>query len=93
MALRTANFENLQQIAICPSDTVPGSPIEETVRRELQDLDHMLVQFWTSYSIRPQVMYDQLEGGEDMRDRVPDLLPELSRRGLVDFVETPLHLI
>ena len=55
----------------------------------------MLVQFRTSRSICPKVVYEvELDGnggddGIDWRDDALSLLPELTRRGLVDLVEYP----
>ena len=58
-----------------------------TVRQEWEDLDRLLVQFWTACSIRPKFMYVAEEGEDDLRDLAPSLLPELTRRGAVDLVE------
>ena len=87
-ALQTAESKNLQSITICPDDNVPES-VWEPVRQEWRDLDQLLVQFWTSHSIRPQVVYVARKGGKDLRTDAPNLLPELTRRGLVDLVEAP----
>ena len=81
MTLRTVKSKNLQFIGINPYDDGPQI-ISEADHQEWQVLDHLLVQFWTSHSIRPWVMYME----EDLKDRVPSLLPELTRRGLVDLV-------
>jgi hypothetical protein len=86
MALQTLKSKNLRQITIHPDATL-ANPIGETVHREWQDLDHLLVRFWTSHSIRPKIKYELREGGNDLRDLVPSLLPELTKRGLVDLVE------
>ena len=88
MALRSIQSKNLQQITatIHPIGGF-GSPIEDTVRQEWQDLDHLLVEFWTSRSIRPKFRYDAGRGENGFRGLAPSLLPELTRRGLVDLVE------
>ena len=57
------------------------------VHRDWEDLDRLLAQFSTPHSIRTRVMYKLADEGAVMKDRVPSLLPELSRRGLVDLVE------
>lgn len=85
-ALQTVESKNLEQITIHTS-TPPHRIPAETDDQEWQDLDRLLVQFWTSHSIRPQIVYSPNSGGRDTRDRVRSLLPELTRRGLVDLVE------
>jgi hypothetical protein len=86
MALQTVKSKNLQQITI-HSHAVFANPIEETVHREWQDLDRLLVQFWTAHSLHPKVMYGSERGGNDLRDLAPSLFPELMRRGIVDLVQ------
>lgn len=51
---KTAREKTLEQITI---RTVANfhDLIEETVHQEWQDLDHLLVELWTSHSIRPKV--------------------------------------
>ena len=88
VALQTVKSKNLRQITIHSPLTIPD-PAGKVVRREWQDLDHLLVQFWTSNSIRSQVMYEPEEGRKDITDHASSLLPELTRRGLVDLVEFP----
>jgi len=85
-ALRTVESKSLQRITIHPHTATIQDPIEE-VAQGWQDLDRLLVQFWTSRSVRPQLLYGHDKGGQDLRDRAPSLLPELTRRGLVEVVE------
>jgi hypothetical protein len=87
-ALESIQSKNLQQITatIHPLATF-GNPIEDTVRQEWQDLDRLLVQFWTSRSIRPKFTHETERGENGFRGLAPSLLPELMRRGLVDLVE------
>jgi len=93
-ALQTVDSKHLHQITIHTyaaalySATDMHMPI--AVYREWQDLDPVLVQFWTSHSIRPRLAYSGI-GARYMRNRVPNLLPELTRRGLIDLVGTPLR--
>ena len=61
--------------------------IKGEVRREWEDLDWPLVHFWSTHSIRPQIICLATKGGRDLRDHVPSLLPELTRRGLIDLDE------
>lgn len=93
-ALQTINSKDLHQITIHTYAAALYAATDTdritAVYREWQDLDQMLVQFWTTHSIRPQLAYSGI-GGRDMRDRVPSLLPELTGRGLVDLVGTPLR--
>ena len=69
------------------SCVAPPNSVEEMVRQEWQDLDHLLVQFRTSRSILVGIVCDVEVREEDLRDYIPGLLPELTRRGLVDVVE------
>ena len=100
MALQTVQSKNLQQINIYPCKTLrdlqqtnthlygtPGNPVEEAILQQWQDLERVLVQFWTSHSIRPKITYDAGIGQKDWGALVPRLMPELTRRGLFDLVE------
>ena len=51
---------------------------------EWWDLDRLLAQLWTSRSIRPTILLSR-EGG--MIGLVPELLPELTREGVVGVFE------
>ena len=86
-ALQTVESTDLHQITIHPYTGVHGSLTNETVHREWQDLDRLLVQFCASHPIRPRLVYSQHDWGKDTRDHAPSLLPGLTRRGLVDLVK------
>jgi hypothetical protein len=87
MALQTVQSKNLQQITINPYG-IFASRIEEEARQELQELDRLLVQFWTSHSIRPRIKYGAGKAGDDdLEALAPSLLPELTRRGAVDLIK------
>ena len=86
MTLQTAESINLEQITI-HSPTAFRKPIVESAYREWRDLDRLLLQFWTSRSIRPKIGYKDGEEGIDLRYLVPRMLPELTSRGIVDLVE------
>ena len=88
MMLRTVESKTLQSITICLNSSVLET-VGEAARRELDDLDRLLVQFWTSHSIRPQVMHVTGRRERNVGGNVPSLLPELARRGLVDIVKAP----
>ena len=85
MTLQTIESKDLQTIAIYPDHDGPLT-VGGAEHQEWNDLDRLLVQFWTTHSIRPRVMYPA-EGEKNIRDCVPRLLPELTRRGLVDLVQ------
>ena len=53
--LQTAKTEHLQQITILTR--FPFDGFVETDRPEWQELDHLLVQLWTSRSIIPNIKY------------------------------------
>jgi len=84
-ALQTVESKHFHHIAIHPYAAVFRSPPEETVHSTWQDLDQLLVRFWTSHSIRIRLVYWPDGGGT--RDHASSLLPELIRRGLIDLVE------
>ena len=86
--LQTVKSKNLRSITVCPDHNYPET-LGEAARQEWNDLDRLLVQFWSTHSIRPQFMYVEGRGEKHLRDCVPSLLPELTRRGLVDLIETP----
>jgi len=91
-ALHTIKSGNLQRISLeLPrrSHFPIGDVIWEKVHREWADLDHLLVQFWASRSLRPKVMYGLRNQEEELRDHLAGLLPELTRRGIIDLVQSP----
>ncbi|KAF9780909.1 hypothetical protein BJ322DRAFT_288496 [Thelephora terrestris] len=75
-AIQTAQFKTLLQITIFMSSIRPISP-----RRKFlgwHELDHLMVQLWTSHSILPKILY--CNGPQEL---VASLLPELTKRGFV----------
>ena len=84
VALQTVKSKNVRRIRISIRASVN---IPETVRQEWQDLDSLLVHFWTSHMVRLRVSYLARDGDMDMRDYAPSLLPESTGRGLVDLVK------
>ena len=86
--LETAKAKNLRRITICPILDF-GGPIGEAIRQEWQDLDRLLVDLWTSRSVRPRVApvrYMMWERENSPEEFVASLLPELTSRGAVDAV-------
>jgi len=86
-ALQTTESKALQRIALYPEDAALDP--SDGKYQEWQDLDRLLLQFWTSHSIRPRVVYEPDEEGVDLTDLAPILFPELFRRRLIDLVERP----
>ena len=61
----------------------------ETIYGQWLDFDHLLVQFWESRSIRLRVMSTMSTREERaVRDLIGRLLPEITRRGIVDLVQS-----
>jgi hypothetical protein len=79
-------FADLELINFSPSGT-PPSIVEGPVLQEWQDLDRLLIQFWDSHSIRPEITYEAVKGQNAWRVLSQTLLPEVTRRGLFDLVE------
>lgn len=91
MALQTITPEHrdLQRISIRLSYlTLFGANVDggqEATSRQWSDLDHLLVQLWNSRSIRPRVVCTRPEGEVgDVETRIGCLLPEMTKRGVVD---------
>ena len=83
MVLQTVKSKNLRQITISQDAGLhDAASVGEELFPEWQDLDHLLVQFWTSHSIRPKLV----DGKKHLKDLTPTLFPELTRRGLLDIV-------
>ena len=87
MTLQTIDSKDLRHITVRFKPYNFRRVAHETICREWGDLDRLLVQLWTSHSIRPKVAWGPRLGRKDMRAYVSRLLPELTRRGLVDLVE------
>jgi hypothetical protein len=101
MALRTVTPDqhHLQQISLyapghLPRRTFRGDPahgkdaVGESNYRQWLELDHLLVQLWESHSICLKVSYYAPSGkeGEVASTCVYSLLPEVTSRGIADFV-------
>ena len=84
--LQTAESTNLRQITIrFPLEL--GTWAEERFHQDWQELDHALLQFWTSHSIRPRIEYWRVDEECELKELASRLLPELTGRGVVDLVE------
>ena len=87
MTPQTVKSKSLQDITVYPNGALPET-IGEEVHWEWQNLDQLLVQFWSTHSICPQIVYMAGKGGDSLRDCVLSLLLELTKRRLIDLVET-----
>ena len=92
MTLEPPKLQERKTLSRSPSARLPTfhDLIEETVHQEWQDLDHLLVELWTSHSIFPKVtpvIYTGVERGNRLSELVESLLPELASRGAVNAVE------
>jgi hypothetical protein len=93
----TPKHRNLQQITLY-APYAPYNPtlnradptnvryaFGETIYRQWLELDHLLAQLWESHSIRLKVLYHECP--EVTSSCVDTLLPEVTRRGIVDLVK------
>jgi len=86
-----SKHRELRQISICVPyySSIDIDTVETTAAYgQWLDLDRLLVQFGESHSTSPKAIYITWEGHErDMRGFTDTLLPELTKRGMVDLVE------
>ena len=68
------------------SCVAPPNSVEEMVRQEWQDLDHLLVQLWSSRSICPKISYMERRVAKGLGKLVLSLLPNLAGKGVVSEV-------
>ena len=99
VALRTitSKHRNLKQISIrvpyaftlIDAEADIGRAVGEAVCGQWLDLDRLLVEFWEARSIRTKVILapKMWEGKQDMGYCVGCLLPEATRRGIIDLVK------
>ena len=79
--LQTAGSKNLRQITIHFNSAVHLSQTDKTTLLELQDLDHLLVQLWTTRSIRPVFTDEDKWGGTGSGLLGLKSMPKLTSRG------------
>ena len=90
--LPTIETKSLRQISlVIPHDVIVKALDVESTRRGWLDLDRMLVQTWTSRSIRPRLMYERILEERDLGKDVARLLPESMERGTVDVLKYNGH--
>ena len=85
LTLETAKSKNLRQIRLHSSVEFVKS-IGEEIRQEWRDLDRLLVQLWTSHSIRPKFTFSGRVESDNLKKVVPSLLPELTSKGAADVI-------
>jgi len=91
----TPKHQDFQQISIHvrfgPSLTGAGVDVRQTVGErilgEWSDLDRLLVKFWESRSIRPEVISTMINREQGTIDWIGCLLPEVTKRDLVLIVQ------
>lgn len=67
VALQTIKSEDPQEITLRVNTLTFRNPVGETVYQEWTYLDRLLVQFPTSRSVRPKVVYEMNRDEEDIR--------------------------
>lgn len=83
--LHTAKVKTLRNVSLVLSfDSVHGASRSEM---GWVALDRLLVQLWTSHSLRPRLRYDSTGRGRDLGRDVTGMLPEATRGGVFDIVE------
>jgi len=60
---------------------------EDEVGRQWVDLDHALIRLWESHGVRTRVVYSSGDEKEEAREYIGELLPEVTRRGIVELVD------
>jgi len=96
IALQTIapQYRNLRTISIYLPIYLVSFDVGSNIRESLgevvfgqwSDLDHLLVQFWESHSIRPRVGCKGLRERSNTGYCIGCLLPETTKRGIVDLV-------
>jgi len=92
----TPDHRDLRQISIYLPSFLTSFRVGVDIRRSIgqatsrgwSDLDHLLVQFWESCSVRPRIGCEK-EGEQYRRSTeycIGSLLPEITKRGIVDPV-------
>ncbi|KAF9780878.1 hypothetical protein BJ322DRAFT_1112270 [Thelephora terrestris] len=85
--LLTAQSPNLRKITIVvTSRDTPANLVGEKIRREWQDLDHLLDYLWTSRSVFPEITYSGRLVSQGFGELALRLLPKLASKGAVGRV-------
>ena len=78
--LQTAKTKHLRRVTVFSS--IRLDKVQEVDRQGWQDLDHLLVQLWSSHSIVPKLKYTKAPERMGVREAAPNLFPELVNRGV-----------
>ena len=87
--LQTAKSMNLQQIDISSPLDLVVKGIEPMIGQAWQELDYLLTQLWLSRSIHPKIALEKRWGKGEPTEVGPILLPQLTKRGFVEFPWAP----
>ena len=83
-ALQSIKSKDLERITLRPGPYAFTGTVQEAVYQEWWDLDRLLVQFRTSLSVFPKVVYEMDLDEEDLRVYARYMLPGPTGRELVD---------
>jgi len=65
-----------------------GLAVGDGISDEWFNLDRLFVKLWESHKIRPRMVYAMLEEKDkQVKHRIECLLPEITKRGIIDPVE------
>jgi len=91
----TSEHRDLQRVSIhipikAPSIDDPVNMrqvIRGAVDKQWMDLDRVLIQLWETNAIPTQVIYTTEEGKKEGREYIGALLPEMTKRGILEVVD------
>lgn len=91
--LRTAEIRNLKSVSVVVSHFVALHASRlDAADLGWSDLDRLLVELWALNSLRLRVMCRSRDGWKDPEGDVAKVLPESTRRGIVDLVKYGVRL-
>jgi hypothetical protein len=87
----TSKHRDLQRVSIhipirAPSIDDPVA-IRGAVDKQWMDLDRALIRLWETNAIPTQVIYTTEEGKEEGREYIGGMLPEMTKRGILEAVD------
>ena len=81
----TSGHRDLREVSIKGLAPINAAAVEDDMRGEWVNLERTLIQLWESHAICAKVKYYSGKG-EESRELMEDLLPETTRRGIVELV-------